>query len=153
MEPNLRADAVPSVKAGDTVRIHYTCRLEDDTIFATTRHREPLEFVVGESQIIPGLQEGVLGMKVGESRTFKIAPEKAFGPYHEEMTATVDRSLVPPELELEIGTSLRVRHADGHESDVRVTGLTETTVTIDGNHPLAGKELTMEVELVELVEA
>ena len=153
MEPNLQPDAVPSVKPGDTVRIHYTCRLEDDTIFATTRHREPLEFVVGEPQIIPGLQEGVLGMKVGEAKTFKVAPEKAFGLYHEEMTATVDRSLVPPELELEIGTSLRVRHADGHESDVRVTGLTETTVTIDGNHPLAGKELTMEVELVELVEA
>lgn len=150
MEHHTKSDPAAQVKPGDTVRVHYTCKLDDDTVFATTRNREPLEFVVGESQIIPGLQEGVIGMKPGETKTFKIGPDKAFGPYHEEMTATLDRSLVPPDLELEIGTSLRVRHADGHESEVRVTALSETTVTIDGNHPLAGKELTMEVELVEL---
>jgi peptidylprolyl isomerase len=148
----LRTQSGPSntVRPGDTVRIHYTCRLDDNSVFATTRNRAPLEFVVGESQIIPGLQEGVLGMKPGESKTFQIGPEKAFGPYHDEMTATLDRNLVPPDLYLEIGAPLRVKHSDGHESEVRVTAFNESSVTVDGNHPLAGKALTMEVELVEL---
>jgi FKBP-type peptidyl-prolyl cis-trans isomerase 2 len=139
-----------TAKSGDTVRIHYTCTIDDGSIVATTRNKEPLEFTLGNSQVIPGLQEAVIGMIPGESKAVQIPPERAYGPYHEEMKATLDRTMVPQELDLGIGVSLRVKHADGHESDVLVTGFTETTVDIDGNHPLAGRNLTMKIELLAL---
>jgi len=143
----------PVVEPGDTVRIHYICRLDDGTVFATTYNKQPLEFVVGRARIILGLQEAVLGMRAGEKKIAVIPPEKAYGPYHQAMVATIDRSLVPPEIHVEVGTSLRVEHADGHLSDVIVTEVGENTITVDGNHPLAGKRLTMEIELVELRKA
>lgn len=138
---------------GDHVRIHYICRLDDGTVFATTYNKEPLEFVIGTTRIIPGLQEAVVGMRVGEKKTQVIPPEKAYGPYHEEMVATIDRSLIPPGLEVQVGTCLRVEHADGHLSDVIVTEVGTETITVDGNHPLAGKRLTMEIQLVGLEKA
>jgi len=142
---------MPSVKAGDTVKIHYTGRLEDGTVFATTRDKEPMEFTVGTAEIIPGLQEAVIGMSVGETKTELIPPERAYGPYHEQMTATLDRKMAPPKLEIGVGVSLRVKHADGHESDVTVTELSETKMTVDGNHPLAGKTLLLEIDLLDIV--
>ena len=92
-------------------------------------------------------------MKPGEEKTERLPPEKAYGPYHEEMTATLERKMLPEDLKVEVGVSLRLKHADGHESDAFVTKLTETTVTVDGNHPLAGKNLIMEIELVNLEKA
>jgi peptidylprolyl isomerase len=140
-----------NVKAGDTVKIHYTGKLEDGTVFATSRNDQPMEFTVGAAEIIPGLQEAVIGMSVGQTRTQLIPPERAYGPYHEQMTATLDRKMAPPELEIGVGVSLRVKHADGHESDVTVTELSETKMTVDGNHPLAGKNLLLEIELLDIV--
>lgn len=139
-------------KMGDTVRVHYTCTLEDGSVFATTRGKEPLEFDVGEADVILGLQEAVVGMSPGDTKSVSIPPEKAYGPYHEEMTATIDRSAVPAHLEIEEGVSLRVQHADGHESDAFVTKLTDTTVELSGNHPLAGKKLTLDLELVDVMD-
>ena len=142
-----------TAKAGDRVRVHYVCRLADGSVFATTRNKEPKEFVIGTTAIIPGLQEAVIGMAPGEKKTVEIPPEKAYGPYHEEMTATIDRKLVPEGIEVEVGVSLRVKHADGHESDVFVTAVEEDRIRVDGNHPLAGKHLIMELELIELIPA
>lgn len=143
----------PTVKPGDTVKIHFTCTLDDGTIFATTRHLDPLEFTVGNPEIISGLQDAVLGMAPGEIRTRAVPPEKSYGPYHEDMVATIDRALAPSDLVIETGLCLRVQHADGHESEVLVTAVTDTTLTVDGNHPLAGKNLSFEIELLELREA
>ncbi len=142
-----------TAKAGDRVRIHYVCRLADGSVFATTRNKEPKEFVIGTTAIIPGLQEAVIGMAPGDKKTVEIPPEKAYGPYHEEMTATIDRQMIPADLEIRVGVSLRVKHADGHESDVFVTAIEGNRVKLDGNHPLAGKRLIMELELVELIPA
>ena len=143
-------EAAPVAVAGDTVKVHFTCQLEDGGVFSTSRNKEPLEFVVGNSQIIPGLQELVIGMKAGETKTEEVAPDKGYGPYHEEMKATLARAMVPEDLKLEVGATLRVRHADGHESDVFIMELDDDTVTVDGNHPLAGKKLVLAVELLEL---
>ncbi len=140
-------------KAGDTVRVHYICRLADGSVFATTRNKQPKQFVIGTTSIIPGLQEAVIGMAPGEKKIVEIPPEKAYGPYHEEMTATIDRELIPEGVEVQVGVSLRVKHADGHESDVFVTAVEGDRIRVDGNHPLAGKRLIMELELVELIPA
>lgn len=139
-------------KAGDSVKVHYTCKLEDGSVFATSRNKEPLEFELGSAEVIPGIQEAVLGMAAGETKTVSVPPEMAYGPYHEEMTATLERSMVPADVKLEEGVSLRIKHADGHESNAFVVGFTDTTVEVDGNHPLAGKNLVLEIELVEFAD-
>ena len=138
------------MKPGDSVKVHYTCKLEDGSVFATTQNKKPLEFDVGGARIVPGLQEAVVGMKAGEKKTVIIPPEKGYGPYHSEMKATIGRELVPADIELEVGVALKVKHADGHESDAFVTAFTDETIDVDGNHPLAGKQLIMEVELLEV---
>lgn len=152
MTSSSNAPEPPQAKPGDSVRIHYTCKLEDGSVFATSRNKEPIEFEIGSAEVIPGLQEAVVGMAEGDTKTTMVPPDKAYGPYHDEMTATIDRDMVPSDLKLENGVSLRVKHADGHESDAFVTGFNETTVDVDGNHPLAGKTLTLEIELLELID-
>ena len=136
---------------GDTVRVHFECRLADGTVFATTANKdEPKSIVLGKSAVIPGLQEGLLGMAVGERKTFNIPPEMAYGPYHDEMTATIERSVIPADLKIEVGVVIKVRHSDGHESDAFVTAIDGDMIQIDGNHPLAGKTLTLEVFVVDV---
>lgn len=152
MHSKQSSSAPAVVQSGDTVKVHYTCKLDDETVFATTRNKEPVEFEVGSASVILGLQEAVVGMTPGDSKRVAIPPTKAYGPYHEEMKATLDRSMVPSDVELEVGVALRVKHSDGHESDAFVTAFTDETVSVDGNHPLAGKNLVMEIELVEIVD-
>mgnify|MGYP005844449915 FL=1 len=151
MKADSNAPAAPAAKGGDKVRIHYVCRLEDGAVFATTRNKAPIEFTIGTTKIIPGLQDAVVGMRPGETRSVSIPPEKAYGPYHPEMTAELARELVPADVKLEVGVALRVKHADGHESDAFVTGIEEDRVSVDGNHPLAGKNLLLEIELLDVV--
>ncbi len=141
----------PEAKLGDTVKVHYTCNLEDGSLFATTRDKEPKEFVLGAGDVILGLQDAVAGMRPGESKTVTVPPEKAYGPYHVEMIATIERDKVPADIDLEPGIALRVKHADGHESDAFVTEVSSTTIKLDGNHPLAGKRLILELELIEVI--
>jgi len=151
MKKHSDPDAPLTAKAGDTARVHYSCRLEDGSVFATTEGKEPKEILIGTSQVIPGLQEALIGMSAGEQKIVTIPPEQAYGPYHEEMTATLDRSMVPADLKIEVGVAIKVKHEDGHESDVFVTKIGDDTIDVDGNHPLAGKRLTMVVELVEII--
>jgi peptidylprolyl isomerase len=140
-----------TAKEGDTVRVHFECRLDDGSVFATTANREePKEIVLGKSTVIPGLQEALLGMAADEEKTFRIPPDKAYGPYHEEMTATIDRSIIPADLDIEVGVVIKVKHEDGHESDAFVTAIDGDKIQIDGNHPLAGKTLTMEIRVVDV---
>ncbi|WP_347310484.1 FKBP-type peptidyl-prolyl cis-trans isomerase [Defluviimonas sp. SAOS-178_SWC] len=138
------------VKTGDTVRIHYTGTLQDGTTFDSSAGRDPLEFTVGSGQIIPGLDRALPGMEVGEQKTVTIAPEDAYGPRHAEAAQDVPRHQIPPEIPLEIGTPLQMRTPDGRSINVTVAGLTEETVTLDANHPLAGKALTFAFEIVSI---
>lgn len=135
--------------SGDTVRVHYTGRLDDGTIFDSSEGREPLEFTLGSGQVIPGFEEAVTGMEVGGSSTITVEPEKAYGQRHEEAVQQVPRADIPADIDLEVGMQLQ---ASGPQGDMVVTvvELSEDAVKLDANHPLAGRELTFDVELVEI---
>ena len=136
---------------GDTVRVHYTGTHDDGTVFDTSSGREPLEFTIGSGQVIPGFDSAVDGMSPGDSETVKIPAEQAYGPHREEMMLEVDRAQVPAELDPQVGERLEIKQQDGQSIPVTVTAITETLITLDGNHPLAGQALTFEIELVEVV--
>lgn len=138
-------------KTGDTVRIHYTGTLADGSTFDTSSGREPLEFTVGSGQIIPGLESAITGMSVGEKKVVEVPATDAYGEHNPEGVQSVPREQVPEHIPLDPGTQLQVQTGDGRTLPVTVTDVTEEVVTLDANHPLAGKDLTFEVELVEIV--
>lgn len=138
-------------KKGDTVRIHYTGKLEDEEVFDSSVDREPLEFILGDGKIIPGFEEAVVGMAPGESKTVSIPPEKAYGPHRKELVADIERNRIPDSLELQVGKHVQLRQPNGGMVQAKVTSMSESKVTIDANHPLAGKDLTFDIKLVEIV--
>ena len=135
---------------GNTVKVHYTGTLEDGTIFDTSAEREPMEFTLGTGQVIPGFEEAVRGMQVGQSKTFTIPSEQAYGPYLDDRVLVVEREQLPEDLKPEAGQQLQIPVADGRTTMVIVTDVSETTITLDANHPMAGKNLTFEIEVVEI---
>ncbi|RZN40109.1 MAG: peptidylprolyl isomerase [Methanophagales archaeon ANME-1-THS] len=135
---------------GDTVKVHYTGKLEDGTVFDSSRDRDPLQFTLGEGQVIPGFEQAVVGMNVDESKTVTIPMEKAYGAHREEMVLVVGRNKFPEHLLLEVGQQLQIRLEDGQLIFVTVTEVTESSVTLDANHPLAGKDLTFDIHLVAI---
>jgi len=138
-------------KKGDTVKVHYTGKLDDGTVFDSSLEREPLQFTIGEGQLIPDFEEGVVGLSPDESKTINIPADKAYGPHHEEMIMEVNRDQFPKDLEPRVDQRLQVSQPDGQSFVVLVTGVSETSVTLDGNHPLAGKDLAFDIQLVEIV--
>ncbi|MCL6435877.1 MAG: peptidylprolyl isomerase [Leptolyngbyaceae cyanobacterium HOT.MB2.61] len=137
-------------KHGDTVKVHYTGKLDDGTVFDSSTNREPLEFTIGAGNIIPGFEKAVVGMAQGESKTEVIPTEQAYGPYMEEMVVTIDRQQMPAEIEPEVGQQLHIQQPDGQLLPVMVTDVSDSTVTLDANHPLAGENLTFDIQLVEI---
>jgi len=140
-------------KDGDTIKVHYTGKLDDGSVFDTSADRDPLEFKLGEDQIISGFEKAVIGMEPGEKSTVTVPAEEAFGPHREEMVIEVKKEDFPADLDPKIGQKLNLHHSDDQTIIVTVTEVGENTVTLDGNHPLAGKDLTFDIELVEIVEA
>lgn len=138
------------VKQGDTVKVHYTGRLNDGTIFDSSKGRDPLEFKMGSNQIIAGFEKAVVGMEIGESKTVDVPSTEAYGPRSKELVQEIDRSKVPPDLELEVGQQLQMTSGQDQKVVVTVTDLSDQTVTLDANHPLAGQDLSFEIELVEI---
>jgi peptidylprolyl isomerase/FKBP-type peptidyl-prolyl cis-trans isomerase SlpA len=139
-------------KDGDKVRVHYTGKLKDGKVFGTSGQREPLEFTLGESNVIQGFQQAVAGMEVGESKTIQLAPDQAYGSHREDLVIEVERSVLPSNVEPEVGQSLNYRQPDGRHVPLTVTEVSQSSVKLDGNHPLAGKRLTFDLALVEIVE-
>lgn len=137
-------------KKGDTVKVHYTGALDDGTVFDSSNGRDPLEFTVGEGAVIQGLEEAVEGMSPGEEKTVKVGADRAYGPHHEEMVVDVERKRIPSDIKPEVGLKLQISREDGKISPVTVTGVTEEKVTLDANHPLAGKDLTFEIKLLDV---
>ena len=137
-------------KSGDTVRVHYTGRLEDGSVFDSSEGREPLEFVLGAQQVIPGFEEAVDGLSPGEERSVSIPADRAYGPRREEMVLVVGRDQFPDEIQPEVGQQLQMSQ-DGQVAIVTITGVSDADVTLDANHPLAGKDLQFDVQLVEIV--
>lgn len=134
---------------GDIVRVHYTGTLDDGTIFDTSRDGEPLEFTLGGGGIISGFEDAVRGMRVGETKTVTIPSDEAYGPHYDELVITVERGQIPEEL-LIIGQQIPLQSTDGSMVIGIITSISGNSVTIDANHPLAGKDLTFEIELVEI---
>ncbi|RMG59214.1 MAG: peptidylprolyl isomerase [Deltaproteobacteria bacterium] len=140
------------VKAGDTVKVHYTGSLEDGTVFDSSRERDPLEFTVGEGKLIAGFENAVIGMAVGESKKVNIPSEEAFGPHREELVLEVEKSMFPPHINPFEGQQLQIPQQDGRTVAVTVTKITDDKVTLDANHPLAGKDLIFDIEVVEIAD-
>lgn len=138
------------VKSGDVVAIHYTGTLLDGTVFDSSEGRDPLEFTVGSGQIIPGLDVALPGMAVGDKKTVQIECAQAYGPLNPAMRQSIPREGIPDDIPLEIGTQLQMQTPDGQPLPVMVVEVDEATVTLDANHPLAGKDLTFDFELVRI---
>lgn len=135
-------------KQGDTVQVHYTGKLEDGTVFDTSRSRHPLQFTLGKGQVIEGFEQAVEGMNVGESKTATIPVEKAYGPRRGDMIVTVKRDQLPTDVDPGVGQRLEITQEDNQTILVTVADKTDNTLTLDANHPLAGRSLTFELELV-----
>ena len=140
-----------TAKSGDTVRIHYTGTLNDGTEFDSSSGRDPLEFALGGGQVIPGFDKAVDGMTVGENKTVTIPPGEAYGERHEQLVQEVPKSALPEEIDPAVGMHLQSRSPEGQVMNLVVTEVAEASITVDGNHPLAGQALTFDIELVEIV--
>lgn len=140
-----------TAKSGDTVRIHYTGTLDDGTEFDTSAGREPLEFALGGGQVIPGFDDAVDGMTVGESKSVRIMPEQAYGERHDQLVQEVPKNALPDEIEPAVGMQLQSRSPEGQVMNLVITDVADESITVDGNHPLAGQALTFSIELVEIV--
>lgn len=139
-------------KINDKVRVHYKGSLQDGTVFDSSEKRQPLEFVIGHGMVIPGFENGVIGMSEGDIKVISIQSEDAYGSYKDDLIGVVDRSRIPDDINLEIGMVLQVRSPEGGVTNVTVSKITDANVTLDLNHPLAGKELVFEVRLLEILQ-
>jgi peptidylprolyl isomerase len=137
-------------KTGDTVKVHYTGTLADGTEFDSSRGRDPLEFTLGQGALIPGFENAVVGMSPGDTKTVEIAANDAYGDRHEQLTKDVPRTAIPDDIELQEGMVLRARGPEGQDLALTVVSFDDQSVMIDGNHPLAGNDLTFTVQLVEI---
>lgn len=140
-----------SAQQGDTVQVHYTGRLDDGTIFDSSIEREPIEFTIGQRQLIPGFERAVVGLSPGDSTEVTIESEEAYGPYREEMVVEVGKDQLPPDLPASVGQQLEMRQPNGESIAVRISNVSDASVTLDANHPLAGKDLTFDLQLVAIV--
>ncbi len=143
-------------KAGDTVRVHYEGQLSDGTIFDSSLEREPIEFILGQDTVIPGFEQAVIGMEVGESKDVSIPPEEGFGEYSEDLVVNIEKTILPPDINPELGMQLEVSSEEEEEEEetprvFTIADIAEDSITLDGNHPLAGAEIAFKIELLEIL--
>ncbi len=132
------------------VKVHYTGTLEDGTVFDSSRESDPLEFKVGGGEMIKGFDAAVVGMVVGETKKFTIPADDAYGQRREEMVFQVERNQLPEEMEPEVGQHLQTEAEGGHPVVLEIIAVEDENVTLDGNHPLAGKDLNFDIEVMEI---
>ena len=145
-------------KAGDTVRVHYEGQLSDGTIFDSSLEREPIEFILGQDTVIPGFEQAVIGMEAGQSKDVSIPPEEGFGEYSEDLVVNIEKTILPPDINPELGMQLEVSSEEEEEEEEEETprvftiaDIAEDSITLDGNHPLAGAEIAFKIELLEIL--
>jgi FKBP-type peptidyl-prolyl cis-trans isomerase 2 len=141
---------MPKAKENDNVKVHYTCSLHDGTIVGGTMNEVPLQFTIGQNKVVPGFEEAVIGMEVGEERDVILPPETTFGPHRENLIRVMDKNILPSYQQIEAGITLQTKDKDGQTVMLKVVDSDEKTVTIDLNHPLAGKELSFHINLVAI---
>lgn len=137
-----------AIKPGDKVKVHYTGKLDNGEVFDSSRDREPLEFEVGKGQLIVGFENAIKGHKPGETVTVKIDPENGYGDVDEDLIFSVSRDQVPDHIPLKVGTPLQLT-SDKGSMDVRITEVGPEEITLDANHPLAGKNMEFEIEILD----
>lgn len=137
-------------KEGNTVKVHYTGTLKNGEVFDSSKEKEPLEFTLGEGQLIPGFEKAVIGLNVGDSTTINIPSAEAYGDAREDLIIAVPKDQLPEEIEPQIGMQLQVNQENGQPVPVRITDITDTELKLDANHPLAGEDLTFDIELVNV---
>ena len=137
-------------KKDNIVKVHYIGKLDNGQVFDTSKEREPLEFKIGEGRLIPGFENGVVGMKLDEMKTIKIPSAEAYGDKKSELMVEVSKKQLPEDLTPEVGMELVSRGQDGREQIVKIAEINPDTIVIDANHPLAGEDLTFEIKLVEI---
>lgn len=135
---------------GQTVAIHYTGKLEDGTVFDSSEGRDPLRFTLGEGRVIPGFEQAVVGMEPGDAKTITIPAEEAYGERREDLIIEVEKDRLPDEIDPQVGQQLQLHQANGQPVPVVISAMTDETITVDANHPLAGRTLVFDVELVEV---
>lgn len=138
------------VKANDTVKLHYTGKLSDGQVFDSSVQREPLEVTLGQGQLIPGFEKGLVDMKVNDKKTITIPKEEAYGEIQKELFQPIPKENLPQEIKPEVGMGLVSKNPDGSERQLRVAEVNEDHIVVDANHPLAGKDLTFDLELLEI---
>ena len=139
-----------TAKSGDTVKVHYTGTLADGSEFDSSQGSEPLEFTLGAGSVIPGFEEAVSGMAVGDTKTVTIDADQAYGARNDQLIDTVPRNAIPDDIDLSIGMVLHAQSPEGHNLSFTVVEFDESQVKIDGNHPLAGQDLTFALEIVAI---
>lgn len=143
--------AIPQATTGDTVLFHYTGSLTDGTVFDTSSGREPLRVTLGSGQVISGVDEALVGMTPGEEKTVTLSADEAYGPRRPELLHEVERAAIPAEVDIAVGKQLEGRDTAGQRLRLTVVDVAEDKVTLDANHPLAGRDLTFDLQLVEIV--
>lgn len=138
-------------QTGNTVKLHVTGKLEDGTVFATSADSKPIEFTLGEGQVLPGVEEAAEGMAVGESKMVKLQPEQAYGPRRDDLTQEIPRDKLPADMSPEVGQRLQIQQATGETVSASVAAITDEAITVDANHPLAGQDIILDLEMVEIL--
>jgi len=140
------------VKENDTVKVHYTGKLADGQVFDSSEGKDPIEFTLGQGQLIPGFEKGLINMKLNEKKTINIPKDEAYGDSREDLIQEVQKSELPEEIKPEVGMGLVSKSQDGREMNLVVAEVKEESIVVDGNHPLAGKDLIFDLEVVEIKE-
>ena len=138
-------------KEGDKVKVNYTGSFEDGTVFSSSPEEDPLEFTIGQKTLLPSFEKAVIGMNEGDTKAVSIPPEDAFGHRKEDLIFNVERTKLPPGIDLTLGGVLRVGSDTGKNFEVAITNIDDEIVTLDGNHPLAGKVVNLEIHLLEIL--
>ena len=139
-------------REGDTVKIHYTGRLDDGTVFDSSYEREPLQFTIGDEEVIEDFEQAAIGLNPGESKSIRIPADRAYGPHRDELLIEIEAERMPSHLSPFVGQMLQLRDEDGGVVPVTVSGVSESSVTLDANHPLAGQDLSFDIQMVEVLQ-
>ena len=142
---------MPNAESGDTVRVCYTGRIVEGPVLDARHETDAYQFTIGDGRVLPGFEKAVIGMTPGQNKRVVVRAEEAFGRRRDDMVVTIGRDQVPDEVDLELGKKLQAHRPDGGTVRVTVTLLTDTEVTLDANHPLAGKDLEYDIRLLEIV--
>jgi len=142
---------MPQAKKGDKVKVHYTGRLKDGSVFDSSKDRDPLEFQLGQGELIPGFEQAVDGMTPGETKTIDISADQAYGQHRKELIQKVPRQQFPTDIEFQVGQRFQIGQQEEQPMIVQVMEVTESNITLDGNHPLAGENLIFDIELLGIL--